>query len=126
MGLDAGLTLMDYKLETDLEYNEIRRNKLKELGSGKDFYDWESEITTQILWTSYWDVAHILSDSNKGDKEVELEENRELLIDKEELISIINHMENHERDLSEHIFELKQALKTIDFNKQTLFYWENY
>ncbi|EES90356.1 conserved hypothetical protein [Clostridium phage D-1873] len=134
MGLDANLFKIKFKVKSDLEYEKIRDKKWKELNKDcKQFEKWERDIWTEVLYTSSWDIAHLIDQRNIGDKKVDFEEARDLVLDGEDIKIILQSMksarqdaryENVYEELDKHIEELAKCLEIIDFKKETLLYGE--
>ncbi|NFV47205.1 hypothetical protein [Clostridium haemolyticum] len=134
MGLDATLFKIKFKVKSDLEYEKIRDKKWKELNKDcKQFEKWERDIWTEVLYTSSWDIAHLIDQRNIGDKKVDFEEARDLVLDEEDIKIILQSMksarqdaryENVYEELDKHIEELAKCLEIIDFKKETLLYGE--
>ena len=68
------------KLNSDLEYEEIRKQKWLELNKKdyerwtdvEDIFDeWEETMGEEILYTSDWDVANIINSINVGERYVD-------------------------------------------------------
>ena len=86
-----------------------------------------------MLYTSSWDIAHLIDQRNIGDKKVDFEEARDLVLDEEDIKIILQSMksarqdaryENVYEELDKHIEELAKCLEIIDFKKETLLYGE--
>ncbi|KGM93525.1 hypothetical protein IRP63_14095 (plasmid) [Clostridium botulinum] len=134
MGLDATLFKIKFKVNNDLEYEKIKDKKWKELNKDcNQFEKWRCDIWTQVLYTSSWDIAHLIDQRNIGNKQVDFEDARDLVLDKEDIQIILQSMklarqnveyENVYEELDEHIEELTKCLETTDFKKETLLYGE--
>ncbi|MCD3216885.1 hypothetical protein G8S55_06405 [Clostridium botulinum C] len=134
MGLDASLSRIEFKVKNDSEYYKIRNKKWKECNEDyQKFEKWESSVRDEILYTSNWQIAKLINQRNIGDKEVDFEDARDLVLDKEDIQIILQSMksarqddeyENVYEELDQHIEELIKCLETTDFKEETLLYGE--
>lgn len=134
MGLDATLARIKFKVNSDLDYEKIRKKKYAEFKKNNEkFYAWEDTIWEEVLYTSNWAVAHSLRSRNIGSKAVDFGENRDVVLSKEDIEIIIDSMEKTmeiesnlkmKESYNIHLTELRDCLNTTDFEKETLLYGE--
>jgi len=134
MGLDATLARVKFNVKSDLRYEEIRNQKYAELKYDNEIFEaWEHTVWEEILYTSDWEIAHMIDSRNIGSKAVNFSDNRDLILSKKDVKIIIVLMEtSREKEtnlvlkeiLDKHISQLRNCLETTDFKKETLLFGE--
>lgn len=125
MGLDASIERINYKINSDLEYDKIRQQKWIEFNEDiQKFTNWEDNVCREILYTSDWDVANIINSKNIISKTVDFQKNRHLVLNKEDIEDILKIMKLRNNKYNKYICQLENCLKTTDFKRQSLLYGE--
>lgn len=131
MGLDASISRIKFKVNSDLEYDKIRDEKWDEFKlDTKKFYNWEESVKDEILYTSDYSISDIIDKRNIGDKAVCFSRNQDLVLDSNDIQCIIKDLKfleiGADIELKEMckkcIDKLEKCLKDTDFSKETLLY----